>query len=685
MPRNSGSFVSLPRITSLAAALSLALAGAAVSPSDVDAAGTKSPLAHAFHSHQPLHPNSKERGKTPLDMHRAREGALRYFSSLPASRPVTRAATTVHVSRRNDSGAGSLRAALENAVDGDVVDISSLRGKVALSTPLQPNANVTIVGPGRDLLTLDGGHSNRVITSAHSLKISNVTVANGSVSKTNAVVAYEGGCLFVQGSLSISNATFTNCTVDGTANPNGYAYGGAIAVLGSADISSSSITNSYAVASDYAGSGGVAIIAQPGYTDSAISDSVISGNSAVAGLDTIGGGVGAGYHTHGTTATLSVTNSTITGNSLTSNTVPPYYDPNYMSTYYYGSSSGGGIFAQATSLTLTGSNVTSNTTNDNYIVKGAGVYTGTSYYYNSTTYTGSTVGGDVTLTKSSVENNSGSSIYGATSGGGVYSKADFTLDNSVISGNAVQTACASCFAGGGGVYTGKYSNININSSTISGNSATATTTGFANGGGLITKYYFNFGTTFNILNSTISGNTATSAAGPANSLAGGVYQSATYTPAALVIENSTIAFNATGGAGGGLITSYYASVTLNSVILADNTASVAGTEDLAAPGPVTIGGDYNLVQSDPTVTGITFSGTHNIFGQDPLLQPLAYNGGTTQTHALDPTSPAVDKGINPEGLNYDQRGNPYARVVGVAADIGAYELDTDHIFGNGFE
>jgi hypothetical protein len=68
-----------------------------------------------------------------------------------------------------------------------------------------------------------------------------------------------------------------------------------------------------------------------------------------------------------------------------------------------------------------------------------------------------------------------------------------------------------------------------------------------------------------------------------------------------------------------------------------------------------------------------------------LLLPLANNGGTTQTHALDPTSPAIDKGSNTLSLPFDQRGTPYPRVVGAAADIGAYELDTDHIFGNGFE
>ncbi len=64
---------------------------------------------------------------------------------------------------------------------------------------------------------------------------------------------------------------------------------------------------------------------------------------------------------------------------------------------------------------------------------------------------------------------------------------------------------------------------------------------------------------------------------------------------------------------------------------------------------------------------------------NPLLGPLANNGGPTQTHALLAGSPAIDAG-NPatpgSGGNAceatDQRG--YARPAGLACDIGAYEF-----------
>jgi hypothetical protein len=61
----------------------------------------------------------------------------------------------------------------------------------------------------------------------------------------------------------------------------------------------------------------------------------------------------------------------------------------------------------------------------------------------------------------------------------------------------------------------------------------------------------------------------------------------------------------------------------------------------------------------------------NLFGVDPLLGPLADNGGPTLTHALLPGSPALDRGSSPDGAATDQR--VLDRVIGFAADMGAYE------------
>jgi len=58
---------------------------------------------------------------------------------------------------------------------------------------------------------------------------------------------------------------------------------------------------------------------------------------------------------------------------------------------------------------------------------------------------------------------------------------------------------------------------------------------------------------------------------------------------------------------------------------------------------------------------------------DPMLLPLADNGGLTWTCAPLKGSPVIDHGSNPLGLATDQRGGKYARLVGAAVDIGAFE------------
>ena len=56
---------------------------------------------------------------------------------------------------------------------------------------------------------------------------------------------------------------------------------------------------------------------------------------------------------------------------------------------------------------------------------------------------------------------------------------------------------------------------------------------------------------------------------------------------------------------------------------------------------------------------------------DPILGPLADNGGPTLTMALLPGSPAIDAGDTSLAPATDQRGFP--RPAGLAADIGAFE------------
>ena len=63
-----------------------------------------------------------------------------------------------------------------------------------------------------------------------------------------------------------------------------------------------------------------------------------------------------------------------------------------------------------------------------------------------------------------------------------------------------------------------------------------------------------------------------------------------------------------------------------------------------------------------------------------MLAPLANNGGPTQTQALFAGSPAINTGSNPLSLTTDQRGAGFPRVVGAAADMGAYEVGSTPVF-----
>jgi hypothetical protein len=71
-------------------------------------------------------------------------------------------------------------------------------------------------------------------------------------------------------------------------------------------------------------------------------------------------------------------------------------------------------------------------------------------------------------------------------------------------------------------------------------------------------------------------------------------------------------------------------------------------------------------------------GGENQIGIDPMLNPLADNGGSTKTFALRPESPAIDAGKSTgDSPQFDQRGSPFSRHIGDSPDIGAYEFSVE--------
>ena len=326
----------------------------------------------------------------------------------------------------------------------------------------------------------------------------------------------------------------------------------------------------------------------------------------------------------------------------------------------------------------------------------------------------------MTINRSDIKNNNASGGGGGSTGGGVQNAnaADITITNTVITNNKAYS--------GGGFNNSNGATASISESTVSDNTATT-----SDGGGISVTQ----GTAMTISNTTIKGNTAASGGGGVSSIQSGILTIRGSTirgntaedgagvhqdggdEARTTITNSTITGNNATGNGGGIGRFGDGVVNLNNLTITDNTADsdsagggdgggianldagvinlkntiVSGnfdpTSDPDCFGTLTSQG-YNLIQN--LSAGCTIAGdtTGNVTGADPLLMPLAANGGPTDNHAIPAGSPAVDAG-NPADPGSggdaceaaDQRGvsRPLDGDADNTAlcDIGAYEAPGD--------
>lgn len=315
-------------------------------------------------------------------------------------------------------------------------------------------------------------------------------------------------------------------------------------------------------------------------------------------------------------------------------------------------------------------------------------------------------------------------------GGGIFAGDVFGMTESIVENNLAQ-AGTSLAQGGGLVAGGDGSQFFITTSSIRGNQAIATGGGGTAGGGLfVSDISGGFGESA-LFESEVSNNQAI--ADGFLSAGGGLYVTE---PGGLLIRNVTFSGNTAGDSGttdatgGGLECADMDIIILTSTIT-DNTVQGASSADgggihcdtgSAGMSNTILAGNASIGGTGPDCEGMMISGGYSLLGAnagctwdaaigdligdvdgglppiDPLLEPLADNGGPTRTHALDPTSPAVDA-ANPATSDpflercaeYDQRG--YIRPIdgngdgSKRCDMGALEHASflDVFFVDGFE
>jgi hypothetical protein len=413
-------------------------------------------------------------------------------------------------------------------------------------------------------------------------------------------------------------------------------------------------------------------------------------------LDAFGGGLAS----RGLTANIVITNSTFTNNAAIGGNGGNFNNGGGSN------ASGGSIYFEGGTLSIEGSRIeNSNATGGNGgngpgnqqnggmggITNGGGAYIagGTATINNSTFKNCSANGGN------SGTGQNGTNAGADSNGGGLYSAGNVTVTNSTFALNSATGGDSGDSFGvdhfgahesgnggnaRGGAILADAGTLVINTATLAGNSAhggdggnggqTNGSAGMHGAGGLayggaITNAN---AATINIKHGTISLNSAQAG----NT---GVNQGGANRPPRLVAE----------GAGGGIRVGP-GSVTLENTIIAGNTAAngLGDTSGAPIPGPnvdgaVTSNG-HNLLGIATEATGFTGGGDQT--GTNPMLGPLANNGGPTETMELLPGSAATDSGVA-AGATLDQRG--LARTVddpGAAnaatsdgTDIGAYERD----------
>jgi hypothetical protein len=283
----------------------------------------------------------------------------------------------------NDSGAGSLRDAIATTPAGGTVDFQAgLSGTITLNTgELLIAKNLTIAGPGADVITVSGNNASRVfdVGATFTVDISGLTIADGSVTGTD-----HGAGIFNAGAL-----TLTASAVSGNSDEGIWNQGSLMTITGST-ISGNSLAGIYNASSTLTVTASTLSANDDGGIVNVSSTLTITSCTFHGNTGSNGGGIFSGIG-----STLTVTASTFSGNSVMAG--------------------GGGIFNAGIAT------VTNSTFSGNVASAGGGILN-----------VGLLSAAEATLTNSTLSGNSAANV-----GGGIY---NFGAQATIISRNTILAA-----------------------------------------------------------------------------------------------------------------------------------------------------------------------------------------------------------------------------------------------------
>lgn len=537
----------------------------------------------------------------------------------------------------------SLRDAITIATDGDTIELPS--GTYVLSGTLGElsiNDDITIAGTGvtsASVVLQAGANSRHFALLGGTTTLSNLTLQNGRPDNDyGGAINMIGGANLILNSVVITN----NQTIQN---------GGAIAL----DKGGLTLNNSIIV-SNTAGSHGGGIFNQEGTIT--FNNSQVITNSAVAS--------GGGIYINAALASLTMNGGKINGNignianannafasggvHLTAGTMTLNSGEIRGNIGYRG----GGVFASASGTFIM---------NDGLIIDNEARYGG-GIYVQQNDASATINGGQITQNRSQASDFGGGGLYifrgmitmnggeisqnSAINDGGGMEIGDpagrFVMNGGVIFGNTA--------GGTGGAIYSDEGVVTINGGTLHSNSS-----GESGGAISATSAAVDSITTINA--SAILTNTSTAGNG-----------GAIYSDGILTVTNVTLSGNSA-VSGGGVFNDVGGTAVLTNNTITSNSDGIANAGDLSVGNSIIYANTGADCSGSRTVTGPNISscggGDTNT---NPLLEPLALNGGSSLNYALGAGSPAIDAGSNAICTTADQRGN--LRPIDIC-DIGSFE------------